>query len=90
MSVYILPRSWTWWAGVSAIISGVLRLADVRIPYVSDIARPVLDALFAVSDPALLVLIGVAIVGGRAHGERIFRRLDELAGVSGGEHEQAG
>ncbi len=90
MSVYILPKSWTWWAGLSAFVSGLLRLADVRIPYVSDIVRPVLDALFAVSDPAMMVLIGLAIIGGRAHGERIFRRLDEIAGVNGGGHEQAG
>jgi len=90
MSVYILPRSWTWWAGLIALISGMLRLAEVRIPYVSDIVRPVLDALFAVSDPAMMVLIGLAIIGGRAHGERIFRRLDEITGVSGGGHEQAG
>ncbi len=90
MSVYLLPKSWTWWAGVTALVSGVLRLLDVRIPYVSDVVRPVLDALFAVSDPALLVVAGVAIIGGRAHGERIFRRLDEIAGVSGGADERAG
>ena len=90
MSVYVLPRSWTWWAGMAALVSGLLRLADVRIPYVSDIVRPVLDALFAVSDPAMMVLIGVAIIGGRAHGERISRRLNEIIGVSGGGHEQTG
>ncbi len=93
-SVYVLPRSWTWWAGMLAFISGVLRLAEVRIPYVSDVVRPVLDALFAVSDPALMVLMGLAIIGGRAHGERIIRRLDEIAGgeatVSGGSNEQTG
>ena len=90
MSVYLLPKSWTWWAGVVALVSGMLRLLDVRIPYVSDVARPVLDALFAVSDPAMMMLMGLAIIGGRAHGERIFRRLDEITGVSGGADEQAG
>ena len=90
MSVYLLPKSWTWWAGMTALVSGVLRLLEVRIPYVSDVVRPVLDALFAVSDPALLVVVGIAIIGGRAHGERIFRRLDEIAGVSGGADERVG
>ena len=90
MSVYLLPKSWTWWAGVTALVSGVLRLLDVRIPYVSDVVRPVLDALFVVTDPAFLVLAGIAIIADRAHGERIFRRLNEIAAVSGGADERAG
>jgi len=57
------PSEWAWWAGVLLVVSGVFRSAGWSIPVVSDVVRPVLDALTGTGDPGMMILLGLGYLG---------------------------
>ena len=68
---YIQPLSLTWWSGTALIVSGLLRIWGVEIPFLTPAVRPVIDALFGSTDPGLMISTGLIAIGVRAKLERV-------------------
>ena len=67
---YVQPLSLTWWGGVALIVSGLLRIWGVEIPFLTPAVRPVIDALFGSTDPGFMIMTGLGFIGVRAKLER--------------------
>ena len=67
---YVQPLSLTWWSGVALIVSGLLRIWGLEIPFLTPAVRPVIDALFSSTDPGLMIMTGLGFIGMRAKLER--------------------
>ncbi len=67
---YIQPLSLTWWSGVALIVSGLLRIWGLEIPFLTPAVRPVIDTMFGSTDPGLMISTGLIAIGVRAKLER--------------------
>ena len=67
---YFQPFSVTWWSGMALIVSGLLRIWGLEIPFLTPAVRPVIDALFGATDPGLMIVTGLGFIGVRAKMER--------------------
>ena len=74
---YLLPKSLTWWAGLAAILIGLLALALPESGPLGELAG-VIAQLIGANDaaPATLITLGLGLIGLRDRLER---------GLSGGE-----
>ena len=68
---YVQPLSLTWWSGAALIVSGLLRIWGLEIPFLTPAVRPVIDALFGSTDPGLMISTGLIAIGVRAKLERV-------------------
>lgn len=68
---YFKWKSLTFWSGLLLIISGVMELAGTSVPGLSEVIRPVLDAVFQTSDAGSRIFMGSGMIGiRRALGDR--------------------
>jgi len=75
---YFKPSSMTWWAGVLAILTGAASMAFPSDYALSQFGQ--LLALFAGagdSSPAVLIYLGLGLIGARAKLERMYQGMPE-------------
>ena len=63
MTRYFKPKSLTWWCAFIPATSGALQLVSVDIPYISEYARPIINALYNDIPPSALFNLGLAGIG---------------------------
>lgn len=75
---YVLPTSLTWWAGVAAVLIGLLALALPESGPLGGLAG-VIAQLIGASDaaPATLITLGLGLIGLRDRLERGLRSLEK-------------
>ena len=71
---YVLPKSLTWWAGLAAILIGLLALALPESGPLGELAG-VIAQLIGANDaaPATLITLGLGLIGLRDRLERAIR-----------------
>ena len=71
---YVLPTSLTWWAGLAAVLIGLLALALPESGPLGELAG-VIAQLIGASDaaPATLITLGLGLIGLRDRLERGLR-----------------
>lgn len=62
---YIKPRSLSFWAGATPLVSGLIIAASHGIPQITPVAA-VLQAVFGQIPPGVLINAGLAAIGLRA------------------------
>jgi hypothetical protein len=75
---YVLPTSLTWWAGLAAILIGLLALALPEHGQLGELAG-VIAQLIGASDaaPATLITLGLGLIGLRDRLERGLRSIEK-------------
>ena len=63
MTKYFKPRSLTWWASFIPALSGAFQLMSIDIPYITEYARPIINALYGDIPPSALFNMGLAGIG---------------------------
>jgi len=73
---YVLPKSLTWWAGLAAILIGLLALALPEHGALGELAG-VIAQLIGANDaaPATLITLGLGLIGLRDRLERAVRSI---------------
>lgn len=74
---YWNPRSLTWWTSITALISGIMQIYGFEIPGVTEVARPVINAVHEGASPGALVVAGL---GGLGIGGKLDALKEEMVG----------
>jgi hypothetical protein len=75
---YVLPKSLTWWAGLAAVLIGLIALALPESGPLGELAG-VISHLIGANDtaPATLVTLGLGLIGLRDRLERGLRSIEK-------------
>lgn len=60
---YFKFNSLTFWAGAILVLSGALEILGGSIPYLTDVARPIIAAAFNATDPGTRMTLGMGLIG---------------------------
>ena len=75
---YVLPKSLTWWAGLAAVLIGLLALALPEHGPLGELAGAIAQRIGAEdAAPATLITLGLGLIGLRDRLEREVRSVEK-------------